>query len=100
MKQTLEEYMAEHYTGIEDFEINNDYNNKLNRDNTVRIECTMYTASAVLKEINPEAYRRGLADHFSSWTEVAGLYYENEDIESAKSEYEDEGIEEQLNHEG
>lgn len=82
---------------LEDFyssvDIEDDYQEMLDETGTVEIGGLTYTPSDVLLEIDPTAYRVGLADYEGTrddLVEVNGDYYTQEDYDEVENEIDDE----------
>lgn len=92
MKLTLREFAEENGYEIKDEStLDQEYRDYIDEFNTVEIMGMSYTASMVLEEIDPIAYRCGFNDWLDSeeWDEFDGDYMKRDDIEKVEEEYKD-----------
>ena len=91
MKLTLREFAEENGYEIKDEStLEQEYRDYIDEFNTVEIMGMSYTASRVLEELDPTAYRCGFNDWLDSeeWDEFEGDYMKRDDIEKVEEEYE------------
>lgn len=88
-EQWIDEWLLENVTGMDDNDVEAQWDECLDMDGDTVIGSLHYTTSWVLKQIDETAYRCGLNDFTDgeNYYEANGLYYTSEQRDEAEEAY-------------